>query len=350
MSEVVYSFVPAQINGSVSRGGWQATGSFFNDQANVEFGQHMEIYLKIYGGGSFLEDNQLALSGSVIPNTLTWDKKSSSLDVLVSTTDYFLSRAGLQGIYFTEQAVPTNPHQITNLNLGKIVYHIVTEHTNVADTTPGGWVDVTNIDRVNSTSVTVFTVKRSNSIWTAIQDIANNEFYVRYFDKTDKLIYKPHPQFAVVSPSSVLNLNQNNIIGKPTITYRNVVKIDQAELFGLSDDGTIYIAKYPASIGTEGQKQQWSNLRVNSQARLNLLAERAFKEYNRDIDLRLSIPGPYGIFLELYDRITVTYAGTSANGVTINWTDKTFYITDITISNVNDRNSATELNLVEEVL
>lgn len=337
------------IEGSASKGGWQANCSFANSQALVEYGRHAQLFVKAEGGGGWQPNERLALDGSILPNTLTADRKQSNLDVLVSTSDVFLSNAGLQGIYFTN-ILFTNPHQIQNLNLGKIIRHIVKEHTNITTYTPGGWVDISGIDTIFSTSVDVYTVRQSNSIWSTIEDIASNEFYVRYFTKQDKLIYEPHPQFKSTLPPPVFNLNQNNMVGNIEVTYRNDLKVDQVQAYGLTDTGQILTAFYPAQVGTEGRRQKFTNLRCNSQARLNLLAERAFKYLNRDINFKCTIGGPWGAYLELYDRVSVTYAGTDRNGVTINWNNKKFWIDQIRINRVGSFAATTELILEEENL
>jgi hypothetical protein len=348
--EQTTTLVPATLDGSAGRGGWQITGGFANDQAVADFSRHAQVYLKPEGGGSWEDDYKLAISGSILPKTLVFDRRQSNTEVTIATSDVFLQNAGLQGIYFSEQPSPENPHQMTDLTLGKIVYHIITEHTNIADVTPGGWVDVSGIDRTNSTSVDVYTVRRSDSIWNSIAEIASNEFYVRYFTKNDELIYEPHPQYRASLPSPTLLIDNTSIVGQPTVQFTDTVRVDQVQMYSLKDDGEILRSDYPATVGTEGRKQQFTNIRCNSQARLNLLAERAYKHLNREYNVKLTLAGPWGAYLELYDRVSVTYSGTAMNGVEISWSAKKFWITGIRVTKAGSFIATTELDLEEERL
>lgn len=338
------------VDASADRGGWQVNASFVNDQDEVEFARHTELFAKQEGGGVWEANFKMLINGSMLPQQLVFSRGASETSVVISTSDYFLANAGLQGIYFADVASPDagNPHQSTFWNLGKIVRHIVREHTNITLSTPGGWVDDSGIDTVNSTAIEVYTVRASNSIWQTIADIASNEFYVRYFTKEDKLIYEPHPQFRAVLSTPTVFLTQAHLASKPTVTFRNDVQTDQIQLYALTDAGVILKSFYPANVGTEGRRQRIANIRCNSQSRLDLLAQRMFLFSNREIDVSITLAGAWAAFLELYDRIGITYVGTARNGVTLNWTQKKFYISDIRMSKVGDFNAVTELQLVEE--
>jgi hypothetical protein len=340
------------IDGDASRGGWQATCAFVNDQEEAEFGRNVELYVLQEGGGVWQNGYKMLLDGSMIPQRVTWSRGASDTSLMVTTSDYFLSNAGLQGIFFADVASPDagNPHQATSWNLGQIVKHIVEEHTNISTTTPGGWVDTSGIDVVNSTSIEVYTVQPSNSIWQTIADIAANEFYVRYFTKTDRLIYEPHPQFRSVPRPVTVSLNSTHLVTEPSISFRNEIKTDQVQLYALTDSGAILTSFYPLHVGTEGRRERLATIRCNSQGRLNLLAQRMYFFLNREIDASVTLVGAWAAFLELYDRIAITYTGTTRNGVTVSWTSKKFYISNIRTSKVGDFNYTTELQLTEERL
>lgn len=344
------TLIISTINGDADRGGWQVNANFANDHDEAVYGRRVEFYALPEGGGVWEENYKQIINGSLLPQNLIYDRRQSQTAVIVSTSDVFLNNAGLQGIYFTEQSNPQNPHQITGLNLGKIVKHIVEQHTNISTQTAGGWVDTTGIDIVNSTSVDVYTVRQSNSIWQTIADIASNEFYVRYFTKQDRLIYEQHPQFKSAVLDVVVTFNDNNIVGQPELIYRSDVITDQVLLYALTDTGQILTAKYPENVGTDGRRQKYANLRCNSQARLDLLAQRAYKFLNRSYDFRLSIAGPWGVYLELYDRIQVTYTGTIKNGVSITWSQKKFWVKSINVQRIGNFAAVTELYLEEETL
>lgn len=346
--EQTTSLIVKTIDADASRGGWQATCVNYNAQADIEYGRHVEIFNRSEGGGTWEDDFRLALDGSMMPQSMQFSRSKSSVQLVVSTADAFLENAGLQGIYFSEQAAPANPHQMTDLRLGRIVKHILEEHTNVTTATPGGWVDTSRIEIVQSTSVNVYTVKGSNSIWATIADIASNEFYVRYFTKYDQMVYEQHPQFKALLPDVTFTATESNMLTAPEIVFRDWVKTDQVQLYALTDSGNILTKDYPANIGTDGRRQKFANLRCNTQARLDLLAERAYKFLNRQYDVRIRLAGPWGVYLELYDRIAVTYSGTAQNGVSISWSEKKFWIEKITVTKGPANTAVTELYLQEE--
>lgn len=355
-------FIIQNITADAQRGGWQATGSFANDQDEAVYSRRAEIYYTPEGGGDWDAVAHVALRGSILPQSVRFDYKSSQTTVTLSTTDRFLQNAGLQGIYFTESASPANPHQVTNLNLGKIVQHIIEQHCNVSSTAfiqntdasysanpVGGWVDTSGIDTVNSTSVDVYTVRQSNSMWQSIQNIAANEYYVAYFDKFDRFFYDNHPQFDPALPDAVFTLDSTNIAGQPEVTFRDRVLIDQAVLLALTDAGEILTASYPPVVGTDGRiDRSQNNLRCNSQARLDVLAERYFDFQNRDYSLSVSIPGAWGLMLELYDRVLVNYSGTSRNGVSLSFIYEPFFIEGIEVARNGNFGAITTLRLEQQ--
>lgn len=348
--EISTSLQIESVDASADRGGWQINATFLNDFEEAQYGRREETYILGAGLGVWEPAKHLVINGSMFPQSVSFTKRQSSTPILISTSDYYLNNAGHQGIYFSNVSPSTNPHQIPGLTLGAIVRHIVEQHCNISIQSASGWADTTGIDVANSTSVEVYTVRQSNSMWATIENIASNEFYVRYFTKKDRLIYEPHPQFRTVIPSVVMTFDQNNIIETPEITFRNDVLVDQVQMYALTDTGNILQAFYPAQVGTEMRRQKFSNIRCNSQARLNLLAQRAFKFLNRELNFHVAIAGAWGAYLELYDRVQVTYAGTDANGLTINWNKKKFWINSIRISRQGNFNATTEFDLEEENL
>jgi hypothetical protein len=360
-------FIPGSISGTANKGGWLADGSFANDQFNMQYGRRMEIWVRPEGGGVWEEDAHLCLRGSCVPASVRFDFQQSASQATVCTTDSFLGMAGLQGLYFADPskfdtpAAPDNTHQYDPLNLGIIIKHILEQHTNISSTafvqnsdgtysaTPvGGWVDTSHIDTVDSTTVDVYSVSQSSSIWNTCRAIGANEFYVLYFDKQDVVRYEPHPMFAAVLPEPALELDNTLIAGMPEIVLRNRLLVDQAHLMGLTDNGEILESKYPGEIGTEGRIHEEFNIRCNDQPRLDELSQRVWYYQNRLASFHCELAGPWGTYLELYDRISVTYTGTTRNGVSIVWSDKMFWIENITTRMAGTRNATTSLELVEE--
>lgn len=348
--EIINDLAIESVSASADTGGWEISAALINDQEEAEYGRRADIHAHIEGAGVWETFQKLAVQGSIIPRSVAFTRRQSNTSIIISTSHIFLNNAGHQGIYFTNTTPSTNPHQIPDLNLGKIVEHIVEQHTNISIETAGGWVDTSGIDTINSTEVDVYTVRQSNSIWSTIERIASNEFYVRYFTKKDVLMYEPHPQFRAVLPTPVFTINQDNVIETPEVTFRNDLKTDQVQLYALTDTGAILTAFYPATVGTELRRQKFTNIRCNSQSRLNLLAQRAYRFLNRSINVNISLAGAWGAYLDLYDRVQATYAGTARNGVTFNWVNKKFWINAIRMSRVGNRGVITELELEEETI
>jgi hypothetical protein len=121
-------FIIQSIEGDADRGGWQATGYFANEQAVAVYQRRAFVNYLPEGGGVWEAVSSVGLAGSILPQSVRFDRRLSQTQVTVSTADAFLNNAGLQGIYFVEDATPTNPHQVTGLTLGSIIQHIIEQH------------------------------------------------------------------------------------------------------------------------------------------------------------------------------------------------------------------------------
>lgn len=355
------TFIINSIDGDGIRGGWQANGSFANDQGEAVYGRRIDIYYTPEGNGIWEDDPILAIKGTIFPRSVKFDIRQSGTEVIVATTDHYLRNAALQGIYFTNIDPRTNPHQDPNLRLGSIVKHIAEQHTNMSSTANvqntngtdsgnpiGGWVDTTGIDTNLTTKVDVFTVRQSNSIWQSTKKIAKNEFYVVYMTRDDKMIYEPHPVFAATTPAITLAIDNTMMVGQPEIIFRDQVQLDQVLLSALTDNGDILRAKFPANVPSDGRRLNITNLRCNTQARLDNLAQRAFSFESRLYDLKLFLAGPWGLFLELFDRISITYSGTVRNGVSLSFSAEPFYVEKIRVTRSGNFGAITELTLQQE--
>lgn len=355
------SFILQSVEGDGDRGGWQATASFANDQAEATYGRRVDIYWTPSGNGVWADEPILGITGSIIPRSVRFDIRQSSTNFTAVTTDNFLASAGLQGIYFTDLDPATNPHQYVDLRLGTIVKHIIEQHTNISSTANvqntdgtdsgnpiGGWVDTSNIDVIFTTKVDVYTVRQSNSLWQAIKAIAANEFYVAYFSKDDKFNYEPHPTFKTVLDPFTLDIDSTMIVGQPEAQYRDRVDFDQIVLAALTDDGEILRAQYPDNITAQGRRKNITNLRCNDQNRLNNLAQRAFSFETRQWNIRLQLAGASGLYLELFDRVSLTYTGTARNGVSLAFTSEPFFVNKIRVNRSGNFGAVTDLELEQE--
>jgi hypothetical protein len=367
--EATTRFLANTIEGSIDRGGWQATGSFVNDQGAADYGRRVDVYFTGEGDGVWDASASLGLKASILPQLVRFDYKQSGTEVTVSTTDIFLQNAALQGIFFadptklTPPTAVTNPHQYDPLTLGEIVKHIIEQHTNVSSTgviqnsdgtfsaTPiGGWVDTSDIDITNSTTADVYTVRQNNSMWRTIQDVAANEFYAAKMSRWDEFSYNPNPMFDAVLPSFTIELDDTYLVGQPEVTFRNDVQIDQVLLMALTDDGDILKSEYPANVAATGRRLSITNLRCNSQSRLDTLAERKYLFETRPYDLRLTIAGPWGLEIDLLDRISLTYSGTSRNGIELSFVDEPFWTQGIRVNRAGNFGAITELDIMQENL
>jgi hypothetical protein len=356
------SFILQSIEGDGTRGGWQAVGSFANDQDEAVFGRQADIYFTAEGNGDW-ETQTLGMRGSILPQSVRFDIRQSGTELTIATSDVFMAKAGLQGIYFTDVAVVTHPHQYTDLRLGTIVKHIIEQHTNISSTgfvqnsngtfsstLIGGWVDTSGIDLIFTTKVDIYTVRQSNSLWEIIKKIAKNEFYVAYMTKRDEFIYEPHPVFKTTLDPITLAIDDDMIVGQPEIIFRDQVDMDQVVLAALTDNGEIIRSSFPANITAQGRRKNITNLRCNDQNRLDTLAQRAFSFESRLYDLKIQLAGPWGLYLELFDRVSFTYTGTARNGVSLSFTTEPFFIEKIRVNRSGNFGAITELELQQENL
>lgn len=349
------------IEGDGDRGGWQANASFANDQDEATYGRRVDIYWTPEGDGVWANDPILAITGSIIPQSVRFDIRQSGTTFVVVTTDNFLASAGLQGIYFTDTDSPTNPHQYADLRLGTTVRHIIEQHTNISSTANvqdtdgtdtgnpiGGWVDTSNIDVIFTTKIDAISVRQSNALMQAIKKIAANEFYVAYMSKDDKFNYTQHPVFKTVLDPFTLAIDADMIVGQPEVQFRDRVDFDQVVLAALTDNGEILRAKFPANITARGRRKNITGLRCNDQNRLDNLAVRVFSFETRVYNIKLQLPGASGLYLELFDRVSFTYTGTARNGVSLSFTDEPFFVNKIRVTRVGNFGAITELDLEQE--
>jgi hypothetical protein len=357
------NFILQSIEGDGDRGGWQATGSFANDQDEAVYGRRVDIYWLPEGDGTWANNSILGMSGSILPQSVRFDIRQSGTPVTVTTSNFFLDGSALRGIYFTDTDPITNPHQYADLRLGTIIKHIVEQHTNISSTANvqnddgtdsgnpiGGWSDTSNTDIIFTTKVDAFTRRQSNSLWQAVKDIGKNEFYVAYFSKDDSFNYEPHPVFKTTLDPFTLAIDDTMIVGQPEIRFRDKVNLDQAVLAALTDEGEILNAQFPTAQTVQGRSLNITNLRCNDQNRLNTLAQRVFSFESRLYDLKLQLPGAAGLYLELFDRVSFTYSGTSRNGVDLSFSAEPFFVNKIRVNRVGNFGAITELELEQENL
>lgn len=87
----------------------------------------------------------------------------------------------------------------------------------------------------------------------------------------------------------------------------------------------------PPANPVYARKKEMGSVRCNDQGTLNEWAERLWKYECRPYTVRWTAPGLCGLLFEIMDRVQITYTGTSANGVHIDWTNRKFWISEITV-------------------
>jgi hypothetical protein len=335
--------------GDANKGGWECQVETYQDTDAIEKWQAVQLSLRYYTPSGWDEEEREVFVGHALPLSFVFDRPFSTARFTVATSHRFLENASLQGIGFTNQAVPANAHQINNMRVGHIVEHIVEEHCNISTSTNAeGWVDTSDIDTINSTRVNRYNIHSTNNMWGALQTIARNEFYYIYFDRLNALHYISHPMFLAVPPTAVMEFTSDFCMGRPSVKLRAEKKVSQVVLKATNAAGTVLTSIYPAVPADEGVPKKMTRCRVSTQARLDVLARRQYDWETRDYTVQWPAPGWCGFFFDLLDRVKVTYVGTSENGVALNWYSKYFWIHRIQMSPGPGRTGRTVFTLEEE--
>lgn len=323
------------------KGGWEATLRAFQDTDAIVKWQAVALAFRYHSPEGWDKDERTALIGHALPQGLTFDFPTSEARFNLATSHRFLEAMSVQGIGFADQSVagagPFNAHQIDGLRLGDIIRHILEEHCNIAITATNteGWVDTSDIDpTTTSTRVNRYNFHATNNAWRALQQVARNEFYYLYFSKDNHVHYIPHPMFGAL-PTPVMEFTGAFCSGKPTVTLHAEKKVSTVMLKATDEDGRVFTSQSPTTPATEGRPKELTRIRVGggvAQARLDALAPRVYAWETRDYTVQWPAPGWSGFFFELLDRVELTYVGTSANGVHLNWTQKPFWIHKIAMS------------------
>lgn len=338
------------ISADVDRGGWSVRGTVYNDADAIEENERIQLFLKAKVDGVWDLNFLKKFQGYALPQSIRRYHDRSTMDFVAHTSDAYLKRGRVQGIYFTINAAPSNAHQITGMTSGHIVEHLIDGHTNMGPSTPApnGWVDITDIDKANSADLNVLAL-HEGIIWERIKQLAENEFYIHYFSKDDHFHYIPHPCFNAPLPAVTMEWD-NDFFAEPLeITPRTDKRVKQVHLRALTDAGTILTSKYPvaspATVEPEafGEPYTKFRLRCNTQAQLDLWAKRRYQWENRDYTLRVHANGIAGVYFEIMDLIEITYSS-AVDG--ISWSQENFFLHKIDVRlNPKERTARTTFTL-----
>ena len=380
-----------QISGSLNRGGWEVQFTLLSPSGIaarytfviqrttnlVERWQNITVKWRGAFGGP-PGPPRLAFNGYTIPQRFQFDRTMSTAKFIAQTSDGILRRGWCQGIGFAEVTDRANYHQFEianpgcgepmawDMRMGKLVKHILgyydqcndltspqwVAHTNMVyhpTENPHGWITLDNVDTTNSCKTARYIVRETNNLWSRLREIARNEFYELVFDKTDTLFYKPHPMYVAPLPAPVMTFDESFIVTPPQVQERNIDVLRQVKLHAVTDEGDTMHADYPASpTHTYGNVLDISRIRCNAQASLDLWAERKYKFENREYTVRWTAPGLCGLLFEILDRVQITYSGTDANGVHLEWNEKKFWIHEIVVTPDPAHGGRTVFTLEEE--
>ncbi len=329
------------VTGDGSSGGYQGTVSFYNDQAAVQQDRQLSLYHRNFSGISWEGADRLAFEGLMTPARITATRGASSTGADIYTYHKSLGDIPVQGCWFEDSNAGEHAHQINNLSLGLIVLHILDAHVTFSDFVA---LDTTLVDTAGSTTVNPYIVRENGSLWQALQKVASDEFYVIYFNRSNQVVYKAHPQFAGVVPASVITLDNTMLLAPYQVEFRTGRKARNVVLLAITDAMETLESGYPSGSGTDVIGPPFE-IRCNLQARLDVLAQRQFEWLNRDYVATVLVPGAWDF--ELYDHVKLTLSGTATNGVTFAWVAKSFWVNRVTYRRQQQYGFVTELVMDE---
>ncbi len=373
-----------QINASLSRGGWSAKLVSLNDTDLLDIHQKITVpWRSLFGGRSGIL--RTAFEGYIQPTRFQFDIASSLAEYIAETSDGFLRKGWLQGLGLAdlEAGARANYHQWSNasenMTMGRIVKHILgyydelgappgtnpdwIAHTSMVyhpTQNPSGWINIDNVETTpfdaaaapNGTMrVNRYIVRETTNLWSRLQEIAKNEFFVIYFDKNDNCYYTKHPMYRDVIPPVVMTFDKDFVVGPPVVDVRDENTIRQVRLHAVQDDGSTIHSNFPVvPTHVYGNIADITYIRCNDQDTLDDWAEKYYYFQNRPYTVRWTAPGLSGLMFEILDRIEITYTGTSANGVHIDWAREKFWIHEINVLPGDGFGGTTEFILEAENL
>ncbi len=115
----------------------------------------------------------------------------------------------------------------------------------------------------------------------------------------------------------------------PCTDLRLYVETDVQQNITYYADATILS---PPALPVYAKAPELDRIRCNDQSTLDEWARRHYYFENRPYTVRWTAPGLCGLLFEILDRVQITYTGTAANGVDVDWTEEKFWIHEITVT------------------
>ena len=356
-----------------SRGGWEMRFRVLGDTDAIDVNQRVLFQWSPLMGYDYLYgwDGRwwTGFDGYIMPFRFTFDAAGSQTSAIAETSDGFLRRSWCQGIGFQDRDDTARDHyhqfdSVTGggerMTMGRIVRHLLgyydtlgvppatnpdwVAHTNFvyhATQNPHGWMTLDYVTTEpfawpgtpdGSMRVDRYIVRESKNLWQTLRQIANNEFFVAYFDKHDRFHYKRHPMFAASPPGAVCAFTPRLVVGKPVVIRRATDQIRQVVLHAVTDSATTLHSEYPSSATHQyGNIHEQTYIRCNSQDALDWWAQVLYQFKNRPYTVQWTLPGYAGLLFEINDPVAITYSGTSRNGVHLEWYNDKFWISNIMV-------------------
>lgn len=339
--------VIARIEADVNDGGWRMSGQVFNDADRLTFYQAIETWFDLYLGNGWEALPRPAFIGHLLPEP--WQKvfQTSITQFNAFTAQEFMKRGEIQGIFFSDAAVPANQHQVNGLTFATIFEHIMGQageygHCNlVKGVWPEGIITL-DIDYANSTEIDNYEVKQGG-FWQHLQDMAEVDFYYLWCSKANVLNFKPHPMFGVL-PTPVFDLDSSWLAEPLDIENRNTEQVGQVRLDGNTPAGLQIFGKYPANP-TAGPIIHKTGYVATADTNMSAIAERMYKFENRSHTVTAQIGNGVGLLIDLMDRLSITYTS-AVDGIT--WSAKKFWVHRIAVEVLANFTARTTLTLEAE--
>lgn len=346
--------IPLTLNGDLQRGGWQLSGRVGGDTDAVAYGQNWQITGRS-GSDWYDHDWREAFNGHIIssPDNLQFDRYNSQAQISAGTMDNLIAGESLQDIGFTAQATPVNDHQITDMNLAKIIDHIIRRHCNAiyhATTMPDGVITELDIDTINSVLLERYNVSKSDNMWRSMQAIAGGEeaceFYRVWFNRHNEFFDQPAPAFWSSPPTSKGTLTKDHLRGTVRVKLNNnqpSERIGQVSITAIKNFNTVYTSTYPTNAAAGKILPPRDGIFANSQAKTDTLAQRLYQWLTRaytlqvEVDPGLPLFGDDGNGLDLADKLAITYNGPaedviSGAGVHLNLSAASFFVYGVQVT------------------
>lgn len=330
------------ITGDLAQGGYAATLIFYNTQADVVNHRTLTLRNRNFSGASWEAQSRVAITGLIIPQTVTVTRGISQVSASAYTYHQQLQEIPVTGCYFMDSAAGANAHQINNLSLGLVVQHLAEHHVTVNGETGG--IDTSLVVTAGSTAVDPYIVRENTSLWQALKKIASDEFYSIYFDRNNQLVYEVHPQFAATVPDEVAILDNTDILQPYSVEERVGRKVRNVVMLGLDNAGQVRESTYPAGAGVDVRGPKFE-VRCNTQARLDALAQQQYEWLTRDYTATVTLANAWPF--EINDHVKLTLAGTATNGVTFSWSEKSFWVSRVSYRKQQTFGYITTLTLEE---